>query len=104
MEDKLKRILDLALKLNPSETRREVTGSKPTIFVEFSGHVGTVCVRVYRNGWKPYADTDCSWEFSVDATETISIKIDQCIGYLESLCREQGISLGVEPMEVGNEV
>lgn len=101
MGDKLKRILDLALKLNPSETKREVTGSKPTIFVEFSGHVGTVYVRVYRNGWKPYADPDCSWEFSVDATKTIFRKIDQCIGYLESLCREQGISLGVEPMEVG---
>lgn len=101
MEDKIKRILALALKLNPTETRQETTGNKPTVLVEFSGHVGIVYVSVYKNGWERHVDVSDEFQFYVDGTEMLlGESPDQCIEYLESLCRDQGIDPGAEPMEV----
>ena len=86
MEEKIKRIIALALQLNPSRTQQEVTGSKPTVFVDFYGHVGQVEVRVYKNGWKPYADWDFCVSFDAEEDRTISHKkADRCIEYLLSL-------------------
>ena len=38
MLEKIKRIMELAYLINPTETKQSVTGNKPTIFVNFSGH------------------------------------------------------------------
>lgn len=51
--EQLHKILDLILDINGIEQRRqELTGSKPTTFFEFCGHVNTVDVRVFENGWR----------------------------------------------------
>ena len=47
----VKQIFNLALAVNPNDTIQDKTGGKPTVFVNFSGHVAGVDVRIYRNGW-----------------------------------------------------
>ena len=47
----VKRIFNLALDLNPTDTQRTITGEKPTAFVRFSGHVAGVEVEIYPCGW-----------------------------------------------------
>lgn len=47
----VKQIFALALAINPNDTRKDKTGGKPTVFVNFSGHIAGIDVRIYRNGW-----------------------------------------------------
>lgn len=44
-------LFDLALQANGLECRTEKTGNLPTVFCDFSGHVSTIFIRVYMNGW-----------------------------------------------------
>lgn len=44
-------IMELAVKVNSSETRQELTDGKPTFFVEFYGHTCSLEVRAYVNGY-----------------------------------------------------
>ena len=54
----VKQIFNLALALNPNDTIQEKTGGKPTVFVNFSGHVTGIDVRIYRNGWSSSRNVD----------------------------------------------
>lgn len=47
----VKQIFNLALAVNPNDTKQDTTGNKPTVFVSFSGHVAAVDVDIYLNGW-----------------------------------------------------
>jgi hypothetical protein len=47
----VKRIFDLALAINPNDTKQGKTGKKPTVFVKFSGHVAAVDVEIHLKGW-----------------------------------------------------
>ena len=47
----VKQIFNLALAVNPNDTKQGTTGKKPTVFVSFSGHVAAVYVDIYLNGW-----------------------------------------------------
>lgn len=44
-------IMELAVTFNDSETRQELTDSKPTFFVEFYGHICGLEVRANINGY-----------------------------------------------------
>ena len=54
----VKQIFNLALAVNPNDTIQDKTGGKPTVFVNFSGHVAGIDVRIYRNGWSSSRDAD----------------------------------------------
>ena len=54
----VKKIFDLALAINPNDTTQDKTGGKPTAFVNFSGAVAGIDVRIYLNGWSSSADVD----------------------------------------------
>ena len=54
----VKQIFHLALAINPNYTTQDKTGEKPTVFVNFSGHVAGIDVRIYRNGWISSDDVD----------------------------------------------
>ena len=54
----VKQIFNLALAVNPNDTIQDKTGGKPTVFVNFSGHVAGIDVRIYLNGWSSSADVD----------------------------------------------
>lgn len=47
----VKQIFNLALAINPNDTKQDTTGNKPTVFVRFSGHVAAVDVTIHLNGW-----------------------------------------------------
>jgi hypothetical protein len=55
--EKLHEILDLVLDLNEQGK---------TAFFEYAGHVEKVSVRVYEEGWKPYADATYEANIYVD--------------------------------------
>ena len=54
----VKQIFNLALAVNPNDTTQDKTGGKPTAFVNFSGAVAGIDVRIYLNGWSSSADVD----------------------------------------------
>lgn len=61
---KLHELLDIVLDANGIDVRkRDVTGTLPTLFFEFSGHVAQVSIRLHKNGWQPSASWDRSWDF-----------------------------------------
>jgi hypothetical protein len=49
--EKLHKILDLVIDINGLEPRTAAQ-NKPTAFLEFSGHVALLQVRVYEKGWE----------------------------------------------------
>lgn len=44
-------IMDKVLTFNCSPTSVDKTGDKPTFFVEFAGHIHTLCVKCYIGGY-----------------------------------------------------
>lgn len=49
--DKIHELLDLTLDINSTMPReQEKTGNQPTAFFDFSGHIGTVELKVIREG------------------------------------------------------
>ena len=62
--EKLHRILDMVLDGNGFESRkRNETGTLPTLFFEYSGHVNLFKIALHKDGWFSYADPDGKWEF-----------------------------------------
>lgn len=65
---KLHELLDIALLCNGYGARtREKTGTLPTMFYDFSGHVGTLRMTLYSNGWDSEVCCDHSWFFDLNA-------------------------------------
>ena len=94
MTDKIKskvlKIVELAMLLNPTITQRGVTGDKPTVFVEFSGHCCDLDVQIHLNGWdwcEPYCreNIHINIDFSDEKQEK---KIDEAIDILQKLYNE----------------
>ena len=54
----VKQIFALALAINPNGTLKDKTGGKPTVFVNFSGHIAGIDVRIYLNGWSSSANVN----------------------------------------------
>lgn len=54
----VKQIFNLALAINPNDTKQDKTGNKPTVSVRFSGIIAGVEVRIYPNGWD--SEKECS--------------------------------------------
>ena len=60
-------IMDLVLEGNGYEQRqREMTGTLPTFFVYFSGHVNTLTVDIHTDGWSSGHSKDKGFEFRLD--------------------------------------
>lgn len=64
---KIHKILDQVLDINGLEARsKKKTGYKPTAFLDMRGHVGTISVWIYKNGWDHEADTDYKAEIKMN--------------------------------------
>lgn len=60
-------ILDIVLDGNGFEARdRDKTGTLPTLFIYFSGHVGTMDVDMYTDGYKSGQGADARFKFRYD--------------------------------------
>lgn len=65
---KLHELLDIVLLCNGcGVSKQEITGTAPTMFYEFAGHVRTIEVRLYNNGWKPDTPYDKDWWIPLDS-------------------------------------
>lgn len=58
IKEKVLEIMALALEFNGKPTKQELTGNKPTIFVDFAGHVCELDVGIYIDGWGSSATKD----------------------------------------------
>lgn len=70
---RLHELLDLCLDVNGLEERcRDRTGNKPTVFFRLSGHISTVTIEAYENGWSMDGEHDFSAtvDFGKDISDT----------------------------------
>ena len=73
---KIHKILDLAMEKNKEN---------PTVFLEFSGHVNSLNVRVYRCGWDYGMNYDNAFRVYLDKHFLVNESLDDIISYLEEL-------------------
>lgn len=65
---KLHELLDIVLDGNGFGKRsRKETGTLPTLFFRYSGHVAGLDVDLHVNGWEPGASSDKEWYINIDA-------------------------------------
>lgn len=87
--NKICEINRLALQLNPKCTSRDVTGDKPTVFIQFSGHVNRFSVQLYYKGWdekKPYIDEcDNYYIFLDEEADVVISQLEEIVKTLSKL-------------------
>lgn len=83
--EQLHKLLDIVIDGNGFECRdREITGTLPTVFYEFSGHVNYLQIRLYPDGWKPGVYQE-EYEFKLEndisdkAVETIRAAVSKAL-------------------------
>ena len=90
--DKITRIMELAMLINPTSTNKELTGDKPTVFVSFSGHCTYFCTTVLPEGWEPDYDINAGVEYYdaclEDDDEGAKKVLDKAIERLEGIYRD----------------
>lgn len=58
------KIVSIALKVNGIHRRaKETTGTLPTVFVSFYGHVAYIEIHVFKDGWESFASYDREFVF-----------------------------------------
>jgi hypothetical protein len=86
----VKQIFNLALAINANKTKQSTTGNKPTVFVNFSGHVAEVDVTIYRNGWGTLDDESNITRYNIYLSDDFFTEwIDDYEPYLEEKECEQ---------------
>lgn len=74
---KLHELLDIVLDGNGlGERSRAQTGTLPTLFFRFSGHVARVDIDLCSNGWTPGMTYDKNWYISTDEPITTDVVDD----------------------------
>ena len=77
--------LELCLQINGlQESDQEFTGNHPTAFLRFTGHVASLDVSVFRQGWKRWS----SPSDKMDACITDPAEVKQLISWLKELKKE----------------
>ena len=76
----LHHILDIVLDINGLEVRKqEVTGNKPTAFMDISGHVAGIKVGICLNGWcrdeHPRVYEECHFDNSVAELSQMLVRL-----------------------------
>ena len=92
VSEKIGKVLEMAAQINSSQTSRDITGDKPTIFVEFYGHVALFEVRIHFFGWgdAPYDEPDYSWKIFIDEDqENVKKQLDDIIKLLKQLVERE---------------
>lgn len=82
VEKKVKKIVKLSLRLNGLE-RKSAIEERPTVFLDFSGHVSLITVKIYPNGWDRDKES-FSMEAYLDKRGTLE-NLDKIIAWLEEM-------------------
>lgn len=73
-------IIDYYIKINGFTSRQqEYTEDKPTMFIDFAGHVNTIYVRIFPTGWSSGVDWD-----NPEINKQFNFCFDE-----DDLCKEQ---------------
>lgn len=81
MEGKIKEILGIVMEINSLEARSaKKSGTLPTAFFDFSGHVANVSVSVYMHGWRENANG-----LRIEAGTESAEEIDEMLESLKAL-------------------
>ena len=92
VSEKIGKVIEMAARFNPSSTSMDITGDKPTIFVDFFGHVSLFRVQIHFCGWGDalYNEPDYSWRIYIDEDqENVKKKLDEIINMLEQLVERE---------------
>ena len=74
---KLHELLDIILDGNSLEARsRGTTGTLPTLFFDYSGHVANINIRLFKNGWATGSNWDKDWRIKTDEPITDVVLAD----------------------------
>lgn len=90
LSKKIAKIMELATTINAEPTERGQTGDKPTVFVDFAGHVARLRVDIHSCGWdseEPYVSSDKSWNVKI-CDEKAEKNLDEIIIELLSIMPE----------------
>lgn len=98
---KVSEIFQLCIEINDFENRQKsITGRKPTVFFDFSGHVAGLHIRVFKTGWEEEKEKTREFQiylynffresegFEKEAAEyeiQIKTELDDCIQYLKRI-------------------
>lgn len=82
MENILEKIMLKAYKIN-KETKHK-------IFINFSGHVNSLNVRIYRNGWEPNKEPNIDEDIFLDKNNVIK-KLEEILREFEKLEKDNYI-------------
>ena len=87
---KVLKIMELAMLINDSPTEQELTGNKPTIFVEFFGHTSNLGVHIAPEGWFDdiTADETAFYYFGLTENEGVEAELDGFIKKLGNILAE----------------
>jgi len=71
MEEKLRNqlheILDIVIQTNGFNQRRRIkTGTLPTVFFNYSGHVNSLSIDLHADGWEISQSPTKTWDLSLD--------------------------------------
>ena len=67
LRGQLHKILDMVIDTNGFDKRQRIsTGTLPSIWFDFSGHINSLQIRLATDGYVPYAGNDREWDFSLD--------------------------------------
>lgn len=89
--DKVFRIMELAMLINPTSTNKKETNDRPTVFVNFQGHCNCLYISVHPEGWKPDYDINNDVEYYMvcfDTDEDADKILEKAIERLEGIYRD----------------
>lgn len=85
IKSKALKILSLALDFNNTRTKCSLTGGKPTVFVDFTGHTCQLDVQVNHHGWGSGCEPETDICIYLDENSTAEQKLDATLEMLEKL-------------------
>ena len=85
IKSKALKILSLALDFNNTRTKCALTGDKPTVFVDFTGHTCELDVQVSHHGWDIGFEPEIDICIYLDENSTAEQELDATLETLEKL-------------------
>lgn len=77
MEELIKEIMSKAYQIS--------TKTKADVFVSYSGHVNSVCVYLYKNGWRESLEWDFRLDFVLEPQKDTIAKLQLVLKELEEI-------------------
>lgn len=80
-------LLDMAIDTNGFESRKRYeTGTLPTVFFNFSGHVNNLDIDLHTDGWVPGISSDRKWTFYLEKPMSEELFTDIQTAMQDALC------------------